>query len=96
MGDLTARDLASTAWAFAKMDLSDKQLFSALERMAEQCIGCFNQQDIQMALWALSRHCCLEDAWNLFAHAEHVGISFRLPCASLTCLFAISSFSWEA
>ena len=42
MGNFNRQDLANTAWAFAKVDHKDEQLFAALAAAAKQQMGNFN------------------------------------------------------
>ena len=46
IADLNAEDLASTAWAFAKAERSDSQLFALLARMAEERARDFNVRNL--------------------------------------------------
>ena len=44
--EFIARDLANTAWAFAKVNLSNEKLFAALARDAEWWVQKFNVQGL--------------------------------------------------
>ena len=46
--------LANTAWAFATLGQADVQLFIALAREAERCLGNFNPQDLANTAWAFA------------------------------------------
>ena len=54
MEDFNAQDLANIAWAFATVGQADKQLFTALARAAEQCLGDFNAQELANTAWAFA------------------------------------------
>ena len=53
----------------------DEQLYRALTRAAEQCVGDFNAHDLRMILWALMRPESLRDAWTLFGRAKLMIVS---------------------
>ena len=44
--EVNPQELASTAWAFATLDLSDALLFAVLAEAAERHISRFNLQDL--------------------------------------------------
>ena len=57
MNDFKTQNLASTAWAFAKVDGAgqrDLQLFAAFVMAAKWCMRDFDLQELSMTLWAVS------------------------------------------
>ena len=52
--EFNAKDLANTAWAFAKAGQPDAPLFMALARMAERRVVEFNGQALVNTAWAFS------------------------------------------
>ena len=54
VGDSNPQDLANTAWAVATLGQVDVQLFMALAREVEFCLGGFNLQELANTAWAFA------------------------------------------
>ena len=52
--DLNSQELATTAWALARVEYKDKQLFTALAAAAQRQMTEFKSQNIGNTLWALA------------------------------------------
>ena len=85
VSELTAQEIANTAWAFAKAGQSDKRLLAALGRAAERRMIEFNKQDITNTAWAFAKAVHLDPV--LFRVSS---LAFRQPLFFFTRLFFCS------
>merc|ERR1712216_852999 len=52
--EFNGQELANTAWAFAKVKLSDEKLFRALAREAERRVSDYNAQEFANMAWVFA------------------------------------------
>jgi len=54
LGESSAQNLSSMAWALATLDLLDALLFVALARAMEWCVDKFKAQELANRVWAFA------------------------------------------
>ena len=76
-----AQELANTSWAFARVNLSDENLFAAVARAAERRVHKFNVQNLSNTPWAFATTKAMD-------HQDHANTVRAFPTTMNGTVFA--------